>query len=272
MFAIRVVACALLSFGTSLLLAASSGAAPSDHNPIPLGLARAPIARGANDLNPAKQGTGAFGVAVFDYLGIEGSSDPNPVACSGPPSDCDIYVPKKKLKDSIKTSHYYGSGWVKTTTALGSLTASAFASEAGKGQQSSLAAANIAAEDTFTITSKTLPAGTPVRFTASIQITGCTVPCKASGTGAMWLGISTSYSGLSFTEDPSSSPTPVLSATLNTTVGAQFTDALSLTLSLDAGGEYIPGKVSSGTQKVVYHLDPITSGASYVTASGESYL
>lgn len=218
-----------------------------------------------------KKGGGAFGVSVEDGIDVEGAG--NPSACSGPPSNpstCGEFVAKKDLKDHVSTSSAYGSASVKTITALGSLTASAKASEAGKGQQSSLADAVIASEDTFTITSTALPAGTPASFTASIQVSGPAIPCSTGGSSSLSIG--TSHTGLSFDENCNSSPTPILSVRVDTTVGAQFTDEMYLELGVDAGGDYFPGKLSTGTLNVTYHLDPITSGASYVTASGESYL
>jgi len=65
-------------------------------------------------------------------------------------------------------------------------------------------------------------------------------------------------------------PPPVLTATVNTTIGATFTDGVAADLYLDVGNFSVGGKIS-GAFKVTYHLVPVTSGASYITASGKQY-
>ncbi|MGA8533057.1 MAG: hypothetical protein WB615_02985, partial [Candidatus Tumulicola sp.] len=110
-----------------------------------------------------------------------------------------------------------------------------------------------------------------VSLKATLAVTPTKVHCTK--TGFINVGAATSYSGLSVSELCSSSPPPVLTATINTSVGATFTDTGYLSLYLQAGTGSGGGKIGSGGfYKATYHLDPITSGAKYITASGKSYL
>jgi len=193
----------------------------------------------------------------------------NPEGCSGPPSACNEWVPKKSLTKAVTTSSYYGSASLKTTTALGTLIGSGKADQTGHADQSTVAYTYTGWEDMFTITSGSLSYGSPVSFTATLAVTGPAIQCSA--TQFEQVGFSTTHSGLSFDEACGSSPPPVLTATVNTTVGATFSEGTNLGLYLQAGAPYTGGKINSGTYKAVYHLDPITSGATYSTASGKQY-
>ena len=215
-----------------------------------------------------KKGQGAWGLSVDDGAAVEGGS--NPVACSGPPSACNAYVEKQILRDALSTSSGFGAAWAKSTTALGSLTGFAKAESSGKGTSSAIGDVNIGWEDTFTITSKTLPKGTPVSLTATLKVTGPAFVCTATGYAS--LGVSSINTGLSYDEYCSSSPPPVLTATVNGTVGASFTDGIGMYLYAQAGTSYNGGKIAAGSFKAIYRLDPVTTGVSYKTASGKSYL
>ncbi len=215
-----------------------------------------------------KKGQGAWGLSVDDGAAVEGGS--NPIACSGPPSACNAYVEKHILTDSLSASSGFGAASAKSTTALGSLTGLTKAESSGKGTSSAIGDVNIGWEDTFTITSKTLPKGTPVSLTATLQVKGPAFVCTATGYAS--LGVSSMNTGLSYDEYCSSTPPPVLSATVHGTVGASFTDGIGMYLYAQAGTSYKGGKIAAGSFKATYHLDPATAGVSYKTASGKSYL
>lgn len=247
-----------------MLLAACSGSGSPDGKVIPQGAAPLTNLRTI----PAK-GTGVWGVAVGDFLYVEGGS--NPSGCSGPPSNCSAWAQTKSLTNTGSSMSQYGSASFATTAALGKLLASGKAVSTGMDVQSATVQANVYWEDTFTIKSSTLPPGTPVSLKATLAVTPTKVHCTK--TGFINVGAATSYSGLSVSELCSSSPPPVLTATINTSVGATFTDTGYLSLYLQAGTGSGGGKIGSGGfYKATYHLDPITSGAKYITASGKSYL
>lgn len=214
-----------------------------------------------------KKGSGQWGVSVVDSAYVENGS--NPIACSGPPSACNAYVTKKILRSNLSTSDAYGSASTKSVTALGTLLADGKARSSGKGQQSSGSGDGIGWEDTFTVTSKTLPPGTYVSLTATLEVTGNRFECTSSG-GAT-LTVASLYSGLSYEEYCASSPAPVLTSTFTSTVGSSFTDGVGLILTVDAGTEYGAGKFAAGPFTATYHLDSNTPGAKYITASGKSY-
>jgi hypothetical protein len=214
----------------------------------------------------AKKGVGVWGVSVIDSVYVELGS--NPVACSGPPSACNAYAVQKSFKANLTTSDSYGSASLKSTTALGNISANGVAASSGKGEVSSGSAANSGWEDTFTITSKTLAPGTPVSFTAALAVTSKPFDCTSSGGASLSIG---SFSGMSFADMCGSAPPPVLTATINGTVGSYFSDGVGFYLSVGAGTPYAAGRFASGTIKAVYHLTPVTPGASYITASGKKY-
>lgn len=218
----------------------------------------------------AKRGAGVYGLSVIDGLSVTASNDPT--ACSAkPPAVCNDWVPLRILRNSLSTSSAYGSASLATITGLGSLTGSGQAADNAKAQQSSVASMAIAWEDSFTVTSssKTLPAGSTVKFTAIVDVTGPRVRCSAaSGVG---LSIFTSGTGEDVNIPCGSSPARVTVSHFTTTVGATFLDGRTLVLSGDAGTAQMAGTAATGTYTVVYHLRSDTSGASYITASGESY-
>jgi hypothetical protein len=111
--------------------------------------------------------------------------------------------------------------------------------------------------------------GTPATLTVSISLSPQNVHCGAAS--FLNVGTNTSFSNLSISEQCASSPPPVTSYTLNTQVGASFTDIQNLAVYGQAGNFSFGGKVNSGTYKTVYHLVANTPGVSYITASGKSY-
>jgi hypothetical protein len=261
------IARALSAIGVATLLAACSSNGSPGGNSIPSGIAAtSPANIQTSRPVPTKKHSG-WGVSVEEVLNVLDAG--NPYGCSGPPSACNEWVPKKSLNRAVTTSSYYGSASLKTTTALGTLSGSGKAVQTGHADQSTVAYTYTAWEDVFTITSGSLSSGSPVSFTATITVTGPAIQCSATQYESV--GFSTSYSGLSFQELCGSSPTPVLTATVNTTVGATFNESALFGLYLQAGAPYTGGKINSGTYKAVYHLDPITSGATYSTASGKQY-
>lgn len=216
----------------------------------------------------AKKGPGTFGLSVADSVYVENGS--NPESCSGPVSFCNEWVPDHLLKASLHTSDGFGSASLKSTAELGTLTGSGKAVSAGLGSTSSGASVNIAWEDAFTVTSKTLAPGTPVSFQASIQVAGKSFVCTPSGTAGVSIA-TIGAEGLLFEELCGSSPPPVLTGIINSQVGSGFPDGVNLYMFVDAGIEYGAGRLAAGPFTVTYHLQPITPGASYITASGRIY-
>jgi len=174
----------------------------------------------------AKKGPGVFGLSILDSVYVELGS--NPEACSGPPSACNQWVAKRLQKDALTTSDQYGSASLTSVTALGTLTGTGKAVSAGLGSPSSGSSISIAWRDTFTATSKTLQPGTPVSFTATLQVTGKPFHCTAAG-GANLSIATVGSEGLLFEELCASSPPPVLTATINTQISSTFTDGVGST-------------------------------------------
>ena len=262
------IARALSAIGVATLLAACSSNGSPGGNNIPSGIATTPLANIQTSRPvPAKKGHSGWGVSVLEVLNVLDAG--NPEGCSGPPSACNAWVPKKSLKKAVATSSYYGSASLKTTTALGTLIGSGKAVQTGHADQSTVAYTYTGWEDVFTITSGSLSYGSPVSFTATLTVTGPAIQC--STTQFESVSFSTTYSGLAFEEACGSSPAPVLTATINTTIGATFSESTMFGLYLQAGAPSNGGRVNSGTFKFIYHLNPITSGASYKTASGKQY-
>jgi hypothetical protein len=257
----QLVLQSLAAFGVAALLSACANSGSSS---VPSGVAGAPLS-GIRAGAVPKKGSGAWDIAVYDYAYVPGL--PEKLVCTESPSGSCSPVKKKDLKSSGSLSDSTGSASFKTTIQLGSLVGSA---KAGLGIPGPSAGASdeLASADTFTITSSTLPYGTPVSFKATIDVTPAAVHCKTAA--LINFAASTTYSGLSDQELCSSSPPPVLTATVNTSVGAMFTDQVAANLYLDVGNFSVGGTIG-GAFKVTYHLDPITSGASYVTASGKQY-
>jgi hypothetical protein len=237
---------------------------PSLHKPLP-DLSAGRLLKRSHRSVTNGDGPTQWDIAVYDYADVPGL--PEKLVCTESPSGTCEPVQKKDLKSSGSLSDSSGSTSFNTTTQLGSLVGSAKASLGMPGPSAQASAEN-ASLDTFTITSSTLPYGTPVSFKATIDVTPPTVHCRTAA--LINFGASTTYSGLSDEELCSSSPPPVLTATVNTTVGATFTDQVAADLYLDVGNFSVGGKIS-GAFKVTYHLDRITSGASYLTASGKQY-
>lgn len=245
----------------AMLLAACANSGRSN---LPLQAVGAPLSGNRAEAVP-KKGAGTWDVAVYDYADVPGL--PEKLVCTESPTGSCSPVQKKDVKSSGSLSDSSGSASFKTTVQLGNLVGSGKAALA-VGGPSAQTMDEVASSDTFTITSRTLPYGTPVSFQAKIGVTPAVVHCKTAA--LINFGASTTYSGLSDEELCASSPPPVLTATVNTSVGATFTDEVDADLYLDAGNFSFLGKIS-GAFKVTYHLDPITSGASYITASGKQY-
>lgn len=125
--------------------------------------------------------------------------------------------------------------------------------------------------DSLTITSPTLPNGAPVSFLATIflhrTITG-------NGNSSAFASVTGPF-GLNLT-DMRSAPNPVqsVSTIVNTTVGSVLSATSSLNLHADAGG-LAPFSMSVSVlaeNTAVFQFEPITPGASYLTASGVRFV
>ena len=256
---LQVTLTSLAAFGVVALLTACAN---SDSSSVPLRVS-APLA-GIGAQAVPKKGSGSWDISVYDDADVPGL--PEKVVCTENSSDVCSPVEKKDVKSSGSISDSSGSASFKTTAQLGNLVGSAKAS--GIAGPSSQARAQLASADTFTITSSTLPYGTPVSFKATMDVTPAKVHCKTAA--VINFGANTTTSGLSIDELCSSSPPPVLTATVNTTVGAVFTDQVAADLYLDVANFSVGGSIG-GAYKVTYHLDSLTSGVSYITASGKQY-
>jgi hypothetical protein len=125
--------------------------------------------------------------------------------------------------------------------------------------------------DTITITSDTLQSGTPVSFLATIllhrTITGAP-PATASAfvNGPFGLSLTDSLASPNATES--------VSTIISTTIGQVLTATSTLTLSAGGGGIAPFGMSGSAFAEntAVFHLVPITPGASYSTASGVTFV
>jgi hypothetical protein len=269
---VQLIVRSLSAFGVATLFAACSSSGYSANNIMPSGGAAVPSSVAGASLSahgvmpdaPAKKGQGPWGLYYKNSVYVQGGS--NLSACTGIGSSCTYIRHRAPLKNALSTASADGSASLESTSALGSLSGSGKA-HLVYGVPSALAYVLIGFQDTFTITSKTLPPGAPVSLTATLQVTG-KFTCNPEAIASVAIG--SYYSGLSFSEMCASSPPPVLTATVNTSVGASFTDGLELALDVDAG-QGAPGKLNSGPFKATYHLDPITKGASYITATGTSY-
>ena len=242
------------------------------------GIAAPPLAR--LGISPeARKGPGVWGVGFEDSADIGGASHEKH-DCSGPPSSyCAKFLQKKEVEDRISLSDSKSSTKLDATIALGSLSGSSTISRFdGVG---GIAVIDSKWEDTFTITSKKLPPNTPVSLKATLQIAGKPVDCQGNGSGYFWaseqVSITTTYSGLEYV-DECEGPTEILKATVKSSVGASFTESgtYDVSLGVDGYNRSCPSckrnfKYESGTLTATYHLVPITSGASYITASGKSY-
>lgn len=127
--------------------------------------------------------------------------------------------------------------------------------------------------DTITITSNTLPSGTPVDFLATIHlhraISGTLLPgasASANVTGPFGLSLIDSLS--------SPNPAQSVSTIVHTTIGSVL--SATSTLSLNAGASGIAPFTLFGTvmaeNTATFELQPITPGASYTTASGVTFV
>jgi hypothetical protein len=238
------------------------------------GIAAAPLTR--LGISPeAGKGPGVYGVSFDDLAEI---NDVQKHDCSGPSSYCSEFVKKEEVKDQLSVSHSNSSAQLAVTVALGSLTGSSEIDRHLVGGGTEIA---LKWEDTFTITSKKLKSKTPVNLKATLQIAGKPAPCMGNGTGYFWasdqLSITTTYSGLEYVSE-CAPPQEVLKATVKTYVGATFTESGTFDddLGVDPYVSSCPSckpdfKYENGTLTATFHLDPITSGASYITASGKSY-
>jgi hypothetical protein len=236
----------------------------------------APPAAGLRISPEAGKGNGVYGVSFDDLVDINGAQKHD---CSGPSSYCSEFVKKEEAKDQLSISHSNSVAKLAASIALGRLSGSSEIDRHAVGGGTVIA---IKWEDTFTITSKKLPAKTPVSLKATLQIAGKPADCMGNGTGYFWaseqLSITTTYSGLEYISE-CAPPQKVLKATVKSYVGASFTESeiYDVDLGVDPYKQSCPSckldfKYESGTLTATYHLEPITSGASYITASGKSYL
>jgi len=240
------------------------------------GFAAAPLTRLEISPEPGK-GPGVYGVSFDDTGNIDGVQKHD---CSGPSSYCAEFVKKTEVEDRLSVSDSKSSAKLAATVALGSLSGSStIIRHDGVGGITEI---GTKWEDTFTITSKKLPPKTPVSFKATLRLAGKPAPCMGNGTGYYWasnqVSITTTYSGLEYVSE-CGPPQQVLKATVKTYVGASFTEGVTFADSLGVNPYKsscpsckLDFKYESGTLTATYHLDPITSGASYITASGKSYL
>jgi len=238
------------------------------------GIAAAPLTR--LGISPeAGKGPGVYGVSFDDLAEISGVQKHD---CSGPSSYCSEFVKKEAVKDQLSVSYSNSSAKLAVTVALGSLAGSSEIDRHLVGGGTEIA---LKWEDTFTITSKKLKPKTPVSFKATLQVAGKPAPCMGNGSGYFWavdaVSITTTYSGLEYVSE-CAPPQKILKATVKTYVGASFTESGTFDddLGVDPYVSSCPSckpdfKYENGTLTATFHLDPITSGASYITASGKSY-
>jgi hypothetical protein len=231
------------------------------------GIAAPPVTNLGISPEPRK-GPGVYGVGFEDQVAIDGVSKYD-----------SEFVKKEEVEDRLSFSRSNSSVKLVATAALGSLTGSSTIIRRVVG---AYAVTAITWEDTFTITSKKLKANTPVNFKATLKIDGKPVACMGNGSGYFWavdeLSITTRDWGLEYVSQ-CGPPQEVLKATVKTYVGASFTESgtFDTTVGVDPYNSSCPSckpdfKYESGPVTATYHLDPITPGASYITASGKSYL
>ena len=250
------------------------------------------IAPGPTKIN-AETGAaiGPWGVSFGDTAAGQFSNE-NPVHCSTPatPGNCNGYVQKYFLADALTVT---GTDPVSGATdsarlndfstlglLMGQVTARAsIGSYEGVIQNSGASGAIIIGwEDTFAITgSSAMPAGTPVTFTGTLSVVDSN-PAVSCAAGATL--IEATMSGLSpgdfSIEDCSGSifgfpSPPVGTSSLNTTVGSTITLIGALDVSTGASTFDANDANYTGRVTAVFHLDPVTPGASYTTASGRTY-
>jgi hypothetical protein len=247
---------------------------------------------------PASKVSGTWGVAVGDSVAAQ-YSNTSPMTCSTPgQSLCNGLVHKKSFPDSLTdsgtdpTSGATDSTTLTADAKLGVLTASTDATAAsGFIAPSTVTWAsagdtvNIQWEDTFLVTSSTLPAGTSVTFASTLKINGKeNITCNEYGNGGeVYAGIEgaggTSGVLVSLKQCNSgkfsNSYKPVLTGTLTTTVGSTFTvyGFLEITTSAEAGVAPAPGTSTNSLSSIEakFEFKPVTTGAAYETASGKQY-
>lgn len=232
--------------------------------------------------------SGPWGVSVGDM--VNASYGQSKMTCSTPSGGiCNGLVQQKSFKDALSTSgSSYGgahdSSSLAANAALGALKGdvSAAATTGIEGSEIVPAGAsgtvNIQWEDTFLATSSTLPSGTPVTFSAQMNVaSNPKITCNAIESGEIYAVVTGTSPTLALLDDCSGTTfgpayPPVLSSEVNTNIGSTFTMAGSLDVvaSVDSSG------ASSGSEKTrevtaEFYLDPVTPGASYRTASGKSY-
>jgi len=128
--------------------------------------------------------------------------------------------------------------------------------------------------DTITITSPTLAPGTLVSFLATITLDR--IITGTSGPGVHGSAEVTGPFGMDLLDSLSSpNSTHSVSKIVTTTIGSVLTATSTLTLEADAGGiaPFLGLSASVHAEHTsTFHLDPITPGASYSTASGAAFL
>ncbi len=279
------------------LLAGCSGGT-SGPGPAPIG---APLPAARTSAQPDallaspnnSKGPGTFGVAVGDMLAVEWNSavvqtcstpiTPTNDVCNGPIPKASF--PKDQLTESGSNQGATDSASLLARTAVGRLSGNVAAAAAPGVQNGVVVAAaaatatvNLSWTDTVTFTpSASLPVGSPVTFTATLAFTGKPkFACTALSGGSVEAGIGGIASLYALDECTGTTldiVPPVLSAQFTTTVGTSIPINGFLQLSASADTSFVNGgSTSSGTFGAKFHLDPVTAGATYATASGKSFL
>jgi hypothetical protein len=282
-----------------------SGCGGAVSSGLPSNAAAAPISQTASramlprafavSIQPAKV-SGEWGVSAGDSVDAEYAST-SPMTCSTPTgSVCNGYVEQRSFPDSLTvsgsdpSSGANDSGTITADAELGHLTGSVTATgTAGFIPPSTTIAAsgqgtvNIQWIDTFKITSSTLPAGTPVTFDSTMTVKNEDALTCDEQDGEVYAGVvgaGGSNGALVYLKQCTSGKwklqyTPVLTGTLNTTIGSTVNiyGWLNLYLTAQAGASPFP---SSLTNKITlasstFKLTAVTAGAGYKTASGKTY-
>ena len=280
---------ALISIAVTLLLNACAGPIPQTSSSVPSGGAVTTRHRLPADAQRSSSSSGNWGVASNGYVGwseawfayCDTTIFLYPGWSCGTPSNPDAYLygqrsMKVTLSQSITCPDEYGSptcsGILSAKPMLGKLIVSNSSSATSGGNLDSVQSSYFL--DQITVTSSTLPNGTPVKIKETVSLTGASnIDClggKASGSYTVYPGVSADPFPILTGSCSSGIPISPVKASKKfaSNVGATFSVAPDVDDSLTIHS----GPDSPSMQlKVVYHLKSVTPNVTLVSASGTVY-
>lgn len=203
-------------------------------------------------------GLDAYVVTTFHYVDGNGQHHPNNI-CGSATGTCSSAMPYAQAQGTV------GFGSANGSTSVNSI------GRDGAGSGS----VDLHWWDTFTITSATLPSGTPVTLHMELDMAAAVVPSLWAPSPYTRAQAILTYggpdgTGLVFTSTQSGYPLHS-AANLTQVVGQTFALWGNLLMFADTSWQ-LAGDSGSAAANAVWHIDVLEANAAYSTASGLSYV